>query len=128
MRIKGIRLWMSQSCCSLGFFSQNSLWKFSTFHGYKGIYSRICEECEKSFFCKTVCSSNSLATGMSPIASLSHEIQTVLFLSCSAPTVVTLQLPAWFTRVVCWRVISLESLTRSYLNAHTLEFFTLSHT
>ena len=30
------RLWMSQSCFSLGFLSQNSLWKLSTFRGYKG--------------------------------------------------------------------------------------------
>ena len=34
-RIKGWRLWMSQSCFSLGFLSQNSLWKLSTFYGYK---------------------------------------------------------------------------------------------
>ena len=32
---------------SLGFLSQNSLWKLSTFRGYKGIYSRVYEECEK---------------------------------------------------------------------------------
>ena len=37
---------MSQSCFSLGFISQNSLWKLSTFCGYKGIYSRVCEKCE----------------------------------------------------------------------------------
>ena len=30
------RLWMSQSYFSLGFLSQYSLWKLSTFHGYKG--------------------------------------------------------------------------------------------
>ena len=30
------RLWMSQSCFSLGFLFQYSLWKPSTFHGYKG--------------------------------------------------------------------------------------------
>ena len=39
---------MSQSCFSLGFLSQNSLWKLSTFRGYKGIYSRVYEECEES--------------------------------------------------------------------------------
>ena len=33
---------------SLGFLSQNSLWKLSTFCGYKVIYSRVYEECEKS--------------------------------------------------------------------------------
>ena len=38
---------MSQSCFSLGFFSQNSFWKFSTFHEYKGIYSKVCMECEE---------------------------------------------------------------------------------
>ena len=38
---------------SLGFLAQNSLWKLSTFRGYKGIYSSVREECEKSVFCKT---------------------------------------------------------------------------
>ena len=32
------RLWMNQSCFALGFLSQNSLWKLSTFRGYKGLY------------------------------------------------------------------------------------------
>ena len=32
------RLWMNQSYFSLGFLSQNSLWKLSTFHGYKSLY------------------------------------------------------------------------------------------
>ena len=31
-------LWMSQSFFSLGFLSQNSLWKLSLNRGYKGIY------------------------------------------------------------------------------------------
>ena len=39
---------MSQSCFSLRFLSQNFLWKLSTFHRYKGIYSGVYEECEKS--------------------------------------------------------------------------------
>ena len=34
---------MSQSCFSLGFLSQNSLWKLSTFRGYKSIYSGVYE-------------------------------------------------------------------------------------
>ena len=42
------RLWMNQSYFSLGFLSQNSLWKLFTFRGYKGIYSRVCMECEES--------------------------------------------------------------------------------
>ena len=39
---------MSQSCFSLGFLSQNCLWKLSNFRGYEGIYSRVYEKCEKS--------------------------------------------------------------------------------
>ena len=31
---------------SLGFLSQNSLCKLSTFRGYKGIYTSVYEECE----------------------------------------------------------------------------------
>ena len=38
---------------SLRFLSQNSLWNLSTFHGYKGIYSKVYEECEKSVFIQT---------------------------------------------------------------------------
>ena len=54
---------------SILLFSRVSLLKFylelSTFLRYKDIYSRVREECEKTFFCKTGCSGNSLATGMS---------------------------------------------------------------
>ena len=50
---------------SLRFLSQNSLWKLSTFREYKGIYSKVYEECKKSFFCKTGHSSDSLSTGTS---------------------------------------------------------------
>ena len=50
---------------SILFFSQNSLWKLSTFCGYKGIYSRVCEKCEKSFFCKIRHFDDSLVTGTS---------------------------------------------------------------
>ena len=34
-------------------FSKFSLEALYILCGYKGIYSRVCEECEKSFFCKT---------------------------------------------------------------------------
>ena len=50
------------------------------------------------------------------------------FLSCSAPAVVTLQLPACFTRVTLWWLASHDSVSRFLLNAHILSFFTLSHT
>ena len=44
---------------SLGFLYQNSLWKLSTFCGYKDIYSSMYEECEKSVFIQTGHSGNS---------------------------------------------------------------------
>ena len=43
---------MSQSCFSLGFLSQNSLSKLSTFRGYKGIYSKVYKKCEESISTK----------------------------------------------------------------------------
>ena len=59
---------MSQSCFSLGFLSQNSLWKLSTFRGYKGIYSRVYEECKRSGF-KQTGHSGDLATQLERVAS-----------------------------------------------------------
>ena len=54
------------------------------------------------------------------------------FLSCSALAVVTLQLPACFTRVSLWRFCQSKPVVRSSretpLSAHILSFFTLSHT
>ena len=67
------KLWMSQSWFSLGFLSQNSLWKLSTFHRYKGIYSRVREECEKSFFCKTGQYGDSLSR-LEQVTILSREL------------------------------------------------------
>ena len=81
---------MSQSCFSLRFLSQNSLWKLFTFRRYKGIYSRVYEECEKSFFNKQ----GILVTR--PLdwnESRANCLARLKVLSCSAPTVVTLQLP-----------------------------------
>ena len=58
---------------SLGFLSQNSLWKLSIFRGYKGIYSSVREECEKSVFCKTG-HSGDLVSQLLLVASSSREI------------------------------------------------------
>ena len=46
---------MSQSCFSLGFLSQNSLWKLSLNRGYKGIYIVGWEGMWKVIFCQTRC-------------------------------------------------------------------------
>ena len=99
---------------SILLFSRVSLSKFSVealyISWYKGIYSRVREECEKSFFCKTGCSGDSLAIGMSPEITVRPDCH---FLSYSALIFVTLQLSAYFTRVAFWRVASCKSLARS---------------
>ena len=64
---------MSQSCFSIGFFSQNSFWKLSTFHGYKGIYNSVCEECEKLVFIQ-IGHSSDLILQVEQVASLSREL------------------------------------------------------
>ena len=64
---------MSQFCFSLGFLFQNSLWNLSTFRVYKGIYSGVCEECEKSVFIQTGHSGNSVLQ-VEQVASLCREL------------------------------------------------------
>ena len=115
-------MWISQSWFSLGFFSQNYLWKLSTFRGYKGIYSRVHEKCEKSFFYKTGHSGDSLTSGMSHELTARPDCQ---FLSCSAPVVMTLQLLACFTHMAFYESPVARSSRKNPLNTHTLEFFTL---
>ena len=68
------------------------------------------KECEKSFFYKTECTGESLATGTSfEFQSPVNKIPRLYFLSCSDPTVITLQLPACFTSVLDSRESPLAS-------------------
>ena len=105
-RIKGWRLWMSQFCFSLGFLFQNSLWKLSTFRRYKGIYSRVYEECEEL-----------VTTKQGILATRAHDwnelrancLASLEVLSCSATTSVTLQLPLHASHVChLWWLVSHE--------------------
>ena len=81
---------------SLGFFSQNSLWKLSTFRGYKGIYSSVYEECEKSVSTKQ----DILATWARDWnESWANYLARLEVLSCSAPAIMTFQLPLHASRV-----------------------------
>ena len=57
---------------SLGFLSQNSLWKLSLNHGYKGIYIVGWEGMWNVIFCQTGCSS-SLTSRLGWVASSSRE-------------------------------------------------------
>ena len=75
---------------SLGFLTQNSLWKLSTFRGYKGIYSRVYEECQESVTTKQdvlvirACNWNE---------SRANYLARLEILSYNATVGVTLQLP-----------------------------------
>ena len=122
---------MSQSCFSLGFLSQNSLWKLSTFNGYMGIYSRVYEECERSVFPKqsglTTCPHDCIESQANYLAKL--EV-----LSCSTPTSVTLQVPCMLHMCASFGDLPAASQTRDPIVrlpwiAHFLRFLhTLSHT
>ena len=72
-RIKGRRLWMSQSCFSLGFLSQNSLWKLSAIRGYKEyLYWCVFGMRNVSFFQTEWC--GDLTSQLDQVASLSREL------------------------------------------------------
>ena len=89
------RLWLSQSCFSLGFLFQYSLWELSTFHGYKGyLYWR-------EWNAKSQVFQNRAGWRLGLAAWLSRKFQprgnwtaSLYFLSCSAPAGMTLQLLA----------------------------------
>ena len=83
------------------------------------------------FFCKTGHSGNSLMTGMSCELTAMPNCP---FLSCSVPTIVTLQIPTYFTCVVFWQVASRilhtshvwhfgESLVATHLNWSSPNYF-----
>ena len=116
------------------FLSQNSLWKLSTFCGYKGIYSSVCEECEKSVFIQTRHSSDSVSR-VEWVTSLNREL--IAWLDCTfCPVVLQLSWPfsSLHASHVChFGLVSHESVARSScetpLIAHILSFLhTPSHT
>ena len=126
---------MNQACFSLGFLSQNSLWKLSKYPGYKGLYIVGWERNVNSqFFPNRVVWWLSLATGLSrEFKSWANGLASLGLLSCSGTVGVTLQLLAclacvyhfgglqsWATHEIQpWVPVSLHSLE---------QFFTLSHT
>ena len=123
-------LWMNQSSCSLGFLSQNSLWKLSTFRGYKGIYSRVWVGMWKVIFSKIGCFRDSLATGASrKNHSWNTRMPDYVLLSCDVTASLTLQLPACFSRVLHFCESSTRELVATCFCLHPLDqIFKLSHT
>ena len=87
---------MSQYCFSLGFLSQNSLWKLSTLREYKGIYSMMYKESEESVSTKQ----GILATKTSHEFELrANYLAKLEVLSYSATIGMILQLPLHFSHV-----------------------------
>ena len=64
---------------SILFFSRISLWKLSTFREYKGIYSSVCEEYEKSVYIQTGHSVDSVSR-VEQVTRLSREL--TVWLDC----------------------------------------------
>ena len=84
---------------SLGFLSQNSLWKLSLNHGYKGIY-RVRRTVTSQFFPNKVFWQLDLAIGLTREFKLqANGLACLGFLFCSVTTSATLQLLACLTRV-----------------------------
>ena len=123
---------MSQSCFSLEFFSQNSLWKLSTFRGYKG-YLYWCVFGMRRVSFSKIKLVGDLASGLNWVVSSSHElIESLNWTFCP----VMLQLAWLFSFSTCFtRVHPLaackprDPVASSCFSAHSWTFFhTLSHT
>ena len=86
---------MSQSCFSLGFLSQNILWKLSTIRGYNGyLYWCVFGKRKVRFFPNRVVWRLGLATWLScDSESQANYLARLEVFSCSAPASMTVQLP-----------------------------------
>ena len=129
------RLWMRQSYFSLGFLSQNSLWKLSQNHGYKGIYIVGWKGMWKVSFSQTRCSGD-LTSRLGWVASSSCE--QMAWPAWDFYPVVQ-QLGQLFSFWHAWHECNIlaacklrathEIQPRVPVSLHNLEqFFTLSHT
>ena len=113
---------------SLGFLSQNSLWKLSLNCGYKGIYIVGWEGMWKVIFCQTRCS-GSLTSWLGWVASSSRE-QTAWPAQdfCLVMQQLTRRFSFWHAWHVCI-ILASEIQLRVPASLHNLEqFFTISHT
>ena len=117
---------MSQSCFSLGFLSQNSLWKLSQNRGYKGIYIVGWEGMWKVSFSQTGCSGD-LTSWLGWVTSSSRE-QTAWPAWDFCPVVQ--QLVRLFSFWHAWHVCNILAACKPQVlvSLYNLEqFFTLSH-
>ena len=118
---------MSQSCFSLGFLSQNSLWKLSTFSGYK-VYLYWSEKGMRRVSFSITAWTGNLASRLNWVASPSCEItEWPDWTFCP----VVLQLAWRFSFFACFTCVHLLAACKPRVPAslHSFEhFFTLSHT
>ena len=123
---------MSQSCFSLGFLSQNSLWKISTIYGYKGYLYWSVFGMRNVSFSQTEWSGD-LTSRLDWVASLSHEL--TAWLAWDFFPVV--QQLAWlFSSFACFTHVPAlatcqpwDPVARPCWGAHSWAFLhTLSHT
>ena len=128
------RLWMNRSCFSLGFLSQKSFWKLSTFCGYKGLYIVGWETNVKSqFFPNRVVWRLDLVTGLShEFKPRTNGLASLGLLSCSATAGMTHQLPRMLHTCANFGGLPVASHLRVQpqvsASLHNLEhFFILSH-
>ena len=126
---------MSQSCFSLGFLSQNILWKFSIFCGYKGYLYWSKKGMQKVSFSITEWTGD-LALRLDWVASPSRELTewpVWTFFLAMLQLAWRFSFSACFTRVhllaACKPWATREIQPRVPASLHSLEhFFTLSHT
>ena len=135
VKVEEFRLWMSQSCFSLRFLSQNSLWKLFTIRGYKRYLYWCVFGMWKVSFSQTKWSGDltlrlDLATWLSrEFKSRANSLVRLEVLSCSAPAGVTLQLLCMFHTCVSFGDLLAASQSRGLVESTLLSFFfTLSHT
>ena len=123
---------MSQSCFSLGFLSQNILWKLSTIRGYKGYLYWCVFGMRKVRFV-----TNKVVWRLGLVTWLSHEFKQranclarLEILSYNAPAGVTLQLPCMLHTCTSFGDLpAARSNHEALLSAHSWAFLhTLSYT
>ena len=123
---------MSQSCFSLGFLSQNSLLKLSTFRGYKGLYIVGWERNAKSqFFPNRVVWRLGLAIGLShEFKSQANGLASLGLLSYSATAGMTLQLPCMLHTCASFDDLQVASHLRDPATSpcFTAQFWVFLHT
>ena len=132
------RLWMNQSCFTLGFLSQNSPWKLSFFRGYKGYLYWGENGMWRVRFFKTGLA-RGLASQLDWVARSSREItERPVVLFCPVVLQLAWRFNFWHAWHVCifWRlaaashpqdpVASLYFLAQSWAFQHSISLTTLT--